>query len=439
MSINFGEGKFVKAITIGCKVNSYDTQVVLQKFIDNGYQIADNITESIIDVLVVNTCCVTDNAEHKSRKAIRQAKSKGAVVAAMGCACQTNPAKFHEIGADIVVGTSGRDDIPQLVENFFKNDAKITQTPSATVFEDAFVKNVDDRTRAFLKIQDGCNNFCTYCIVPYVRGRSRSRPFVDVVTQAHHFAAVGFKEIVISGIHVASYGKDFERENFCLLDVLAQICKIDEIKRVRLSSVEPNAITPEFIAFVADNPKFCSHLHMSLQSGNDRILQAMGRHYTTAGYAAAVADLRKIRPDISITTDVIVGFPGETDDEFKNTLNFIESLKLSGLHVFPYSAKAGTPAAKMPGHIVGKIKKERAKQAVLLGKRLADEFCGRFIDKTMGVLVEKCNSAICEGKTENYLTAIFKSEEELSVINQIVDVRMKSYNNGNMAGEAVKY
>jgi len=306
-------------------------------------------------------------------------------------------------------------------------------------FEDAFVEISDNRTRAFLKIQDGCDNFCAYCIVPHVRGRSRSRPVADVLKQARHFAAIGFKEIVISGIHVASYGKDFEGENVELLDVMAQICAIDQILRVRLSSVEPNVVTPEFIAFLADSSKFCPHLHMSLQSGSDRILKAMGRRYTVADYAAAVGSLRDVRPDICITTDVIVGFPGETEDEFKETLGFVEGLQLSNLHVFPYSARIGTSAAKMAGQVAGKIKKARAEQAIVLSKRLADEYNRRHIGKTQGVLVEEFDGENCKGKIENYLAICFECADGQSMINKIVDVRIESCKNAVLTGRVVKY
>jgi len=387
--------KKVAATTLGCKVNLHDTQTLLAKFVSEGYHIVGNADEA--DICVVNTCCVTNAAEKKSRQAVRQAKARCGKVMAVGCACQANSAKFKEIGADIVLGTL--DD-----------------------FQTVDIANiVNDRTRAFLKIQDGCDNFCAYCIIPHVRGKSRSRPVDDVLMQARGYAKMGHKEIVVAGICVASYGKDLH--DCDLLTVLNHICAIDEIERVRLSSVEPNVITPEFLNFAANQPKFCDHLHLSLQSGSDTVLKAMGRKYTTVQYAEAVAALRKIMPNASITTDVIAGFPGESEKWHRKTMDFIASLELAALHVFPYSAREGTAAAKLPGQLPSSVKNQRVKELIKLGDELKNSHNEKYTGRTMPVLVESRNvMGVYEGKTTNYLTVHFEGADGFE--GRIVDVKL---------------
>lgn len=415
--------KKIAAVTLGCKVNLHDTQAMLAKFVDSGYEIVDIAADA--DICIVNTCCVTNVADKKSRQAVRRAKSRGGIVAAVGCACQANSVLFAEIGADIVLGTANREKLFDYVENFRIGETVINNTDISDVvnFETASMDKIHDRTRAFLKIQDGCDNFCTYCIIPHVRGKSRSRPYADVLTQAHRFAEMGHKEIVVAGICVASYGKDLF--NCDLLSVLNQICEIDGIHRVRLSSVEPNVITPEFLDFATRQPKFCDHLHLSLQSGSDAILAAMGRRYNTAQFAKAVASLRKIMPNISITTDVIAGFPGESEENHRETLEFIENLGLAALHVFPYSSKGGTVAAKMAGQLPASVKSKRAKELIKLGTDLTSAYYAQFIGRTMPVLAEGLNATgLYEGKTTNYIPVYFEAAEGLegSILNVKLDM-----------------
>ena len=387
--------KKVAAVTLGCKVNLHDTQVLLAKFEAEGHVVVDRAEDA--DICIVNTCCVTNNADKKSRQAVRRAKACGGTVMAVGCACQANPARFEEIGADIVLGTT-------------KDFAA-----------DKILDKTRDRTRAFLKIQDGCDNFCTFCIIPHVRGKSRSRPLSDVLAQARRFAEMGHKEIVVAGICVASYGNDLQ--DCDLLSVLRQICEIQGIRRVRLSSVEPNVITPEFLGFVANEPKFCDHLHLSLQSGCDGVLAAMGRKYTRSQFADAIKALRKVLPNVSITTDVIAGFPGETDEQHQETLDFISKVGLAALHVFPYSAKEGTAAAKMSGQLPAVVKSQRAKELIKLGDKLTAAHYAKFIGCTMPVLVENRNAAgFYEGKTTNYIPVYFEAVDGLE--GSIVDVKL---------------
>jgi len=416
-------GKKVAATTIGCKVNLYDTQALLQKLADAGYEVVENAADAA-DIFIVNTCCITNAADKKSRQAVRRAKSRGAIVAVMGCASQAAPEKYADIGADIVLGTADRGKILDHLASFCADTAIIDYNPDILAYRDfeaADVTKMLGKTRAFLKIQDGCDNFCAFCIIPHVRGRNRSRPFDDVVTQARRFVEIGYKEIVVAGICVASYGKDIQGHN--ILSVLRAICAIDGIERVRLSSVEPNVITPEFLDFVAHEPKFCDHLHLSLQSGSDAVLAAMNRKYNTAQYAGAVAAVRKIMPNVSITTDVIAGFPGESEENHYETMNFIDRLGLAALHVFPFSAKDGTMAAKMANQIPSTIKSRRAKELIKLGDTLAVACHERFVGKTVSVLVEGRNAAgLYEGKTTNYISVCFDAPDGLE--GSIVNIRL---------------
>ena len=399
--------KKVTATTLGCKVNLHDTQTLLAKFANAGYEVVDDAKET--DICIVNTCCVTNAAEKKSRQAVRRAKSRGCIVAAVGCACQANPEIFAEIGADVVLGTANRDRLLNYLENFCDGSPMVDSADISDIenFETVeILDKVPARTRAFLKIQDGCDNFCTFCIIPHVRGKPRSMPLPDVLVQVRHFAETGHKEIVVAGICVASYGKDLYECN--LLTVINLICETDGIERVRLSSVEPNVITPEFLAFAANQSKFCDHLHLSLQSGSDAVLAAMGRKYDTGQFAEAVAAIKKVMPDVGITTDIIAGFPGETETQHRETLDFIASLGLADLHVFPYSAREGTVAAKMANQLPNAVKNQRAKELIELGSKLTAAHNAKFMGRVMPVLIEGRNAAgFYEGKTTNYISVYF--------------------------------
>ena len=427
--------KRVAAATVGCKVNFYDTEVVLKKFEDVGYEIVDFKDEA--DVYIVNTCSVTNLADKKSRQILKRAKNKNsdALTLAIGCSSQLTPKKYEEIGADIVLGTSNRLESLRLVQNYTN---KVTELDpnifGQSEFEATNITKNSDKTRAFLKLQDGCNNFCTFCIIPYARGVSRSRPFEDVIKQARIFAENGYKEIVVAGIHIESYGKDLGE--YDLVDVLQEICQIDGIKRVRLSSVEPSAVTPKFLDFIANNPKFCEHLHLSLQSGSDRILKLMNRKYTTEKYSEAINSLRNIVPNISLTTDIIAGFPFETEEEHKQTCDFVNEIKFSKLHVFPFSPKEGTQAAKMPNQIETEVKKKRVAELLTISNKLESEYNSKFVGQTMPVLVEKVNKlGYLEGKTGNYLNVIFEGSAEL--IRKIVSVRIDFAGEGGLFGKVL--
>ena len=412
----------VAATTVGCKVNLYDTNAVLQRFADNGYEIVDLDSAERVDICVINTCCVTNEAERKSRQIVRRAKAKGATVVAMGCASQLAADVFRDIGADIVVGTN-RMELFDHIDGLTTNLAYDSDSDA----DFGMFDRVNNRTRGFLKIQDGCDNFCTYCIVPYARGASRSRSLDSALSQAQKFATAGCKEIVISGIHIASYGKDFKDKNVDLVNLLKAVSDIDGVQRIRLSSVEPSAITPDFLNLMRNCQKLASHIHLSLQSGSDRILSLMNRRYTTAAYAAAVAALRDVRPNICITTDIIAGFPGETEDDHTKTLDFMRLTAFADVHVFPYSLKKGTEAAKLPEQVDGSTRKRRAGEIALLANKLKTAHLRSFVNSTADVLIEtKDSGGVCIGKTDGHFQVRFVDSKNEYNVNHITTVVLKT-------------
>ncbi|HZG78277.1 MAG TPA: tRNA (N(6)-L-threonylcarbamoyladenosine(37)-C(2))-methylthiotransferase MtaB, partial [Paenibacillus sp.] len=348
--------------TLGCKVNFYDTEAIWQLFKNDGYEQVDFESQTA-DVYVINTCTVTNTGDKKSRQIIRRAvrRNPDAVIAVTGCYAQTSPAEILAIpGVDLVIGTQGRGEIIELVNrvraerepiNAVRNIMKTRQ------FEELDVPDFADRTRAFLKIQEGCNNFCTFCIIPWSRGLLRSREPESVVKQAKMLVEAGYKEIVLTGIHTAGYGEDLENYNFAAL--LRDLEKVDGIERLRISSIEASQITDEVIDVLMSSNKFCRHLHVPLQAGDDAVLKRMRRKYTVAEYAERIARIRERWPEVAITTDVIVGFPGETDEMFENGYRFMKEIGFSEMHVFPYSRRTGTPAARMEDQVDEELKNER--------------------------------------------------------------------------------
>ena len=413
--------KTIAAATLGCKVNTYDTDALLAPFTAHGYTVVD--FEDIADVYIINTCAVTNISSRKSRQMIRRARKANprAVVVAAGCYAQTSPEEVGNIeGVSIVVGTGESANIFEIVEGY-KSENGVTQhissVDAAAMYSEtnsaSFDTPQESKTRAYLKVQDGCDNFCSYCIIPYARGRARSRGLESAVGEARELVARGYKEIVIAGIHVESYGKDMESGS--LHELLQALHDIEGIERLRMSSVEPALVTPEFVALMHRLPLFARHLHLSLQSGCDTTLTAMNRRYTTDIYAAAVARLRESFPDIAITTDVIVGFPGETDEDFARSLEFVRQQGFSRLHVFQYSPKAGTAAADMPNQVPGAVKARRAAQMIALGNELSAEFAARFVGKTLDVLYESAvDTDTYEGYSDNYITVRATCSRDIS-------------------------
>lgn len=382
--------KTVAFHTLGCKVNTYESNAMLKIFNEAGYQEVD--FKQVADVYVINTCTVTNTGDSKSRQMIRKAirKNPKATICVVGCYSQTAPEEIEKIeGVGVVLGTQYRSDIVKYVDEHLETGEmviKVDNVMNLRKFEDL---NIDrfKNTRAFLKIQDGCNNFCTYCIIPYARGRVRSRQKESVLNQAQRLVDNGYVEIVLTGIHTAGYGEDLDDYSF--YELLVDLVKIKGLKRLRISSIETSQISDEIIDLIGSNEIIVDHLHVPLQAGSDATLKRMNRKYTTAEYLEKINKIRSYLPNIAFTTDVIVGFPGETDEEFEETYNFIKQVNYSELHVFPYSPRKNTPAAKMKDQVNDQIKHERANRLLQLSKELNHEFALKQIGKTLKVLFEK--------------------------------------------------
>ena len=418
--------KTVAFHTLGCKVNTYESNAMLKIFQDAGYQEVD--FKEVADVYVINTCTVTNTGDSKSRQMIRKAirKNPEAVVCAVGCYSQVAPEDIEQIeGIGVVLGTQYRKEIVDLVEEYQKTNQKIVKVDSVKnlrKFEDL---NIDrfKNTRAFLKIQDGCNNFCTYCIIPYARGRVRSRKPESVLKQAEFLVSRGYVEIVLTGIHTAGYGEDLE--NYSFYDLLVDLVKIKGLKRLRISSIETSQITDEIIDLIGSNDIIVDHLHVPLQSGCDATLKRMNRKYTTEQYLEKINKIRSYLPNIAFTTDVIVGFPGETDEEFQATYDFIKKVNYSQLHVFPYSPRKNTPAAKMKDQVNDQVKHQRVERLLELSKQLNYDFAMKQIDKTLKVLFEKRLGDYLIGHASDYLQVKVKTNENL--IGEIVNIKIEKY------------
>ncbi|MCL6634759.1 MAG: tRNA (N(6)-L-threonylcarbamoyladenosine(37)-C(2))-methylthiotransferase MtaB [Peptococcaceae bacterium] len=411
--------KKVAIYTLGCKVNQYESASLAGLFRERGYRVVD--FEDTADVYIINTCTVTHLGDRKSRQLIRRAAraNPGALIAVTGCYAQTSPGEVLEIpGVDLVVGTRDRTRLVDLVEEAAKGGVPLNavrEYEAGDEFEEFPSLPLQGRVRAFLKIQEGCSNFCTYCIVPYARGPLRSRRPERVIDAAREMVAAGFKEIVLTGIHTGAYGQDLD-EDLTLAGLLRRLAEIPGISRLRLSSIEPNDITPELVETLAGSKIFCRHLHVPLQSGDDRILRRMGRRYSTWEYARLAEVLRENIPGLALTTDVMVGFPGETEENFANTYRFIEKVSFSGLHVFKFSPRRGTPAAGFAEQVGPHIKEERSRKLIQLGEILAARFASSHLGLELDVLVEQPfgdDGQLYEGLTDNYLKVAFPGHESL--------------------------
>ncbi len=402
-------------LTLGCRVNQYETDAARRLFLDNGHENADTLEEA--DVCIVNTCSVTGEADRKSSQMLRRmAKNNpNAVIVAMGCASEL---KTGDVAADIVIGTRDKNTVVSKVEEFLaaRENKELTHVTSHTrpevsktdTYHDFGTVLSPEGTRAFIKIEDGCNNFCTYCVIPYARGRVVSRSEESCIREAEYLVENGFKEIIVSGIHLCSYGKDQGRDITALLDLLKKIDAIPGLERLRLGSLEPKSMTPEFISGLKELKHLCPHFHLSLQSGSDTVLRRMNRKYTTEEYEDRVKALRAEFPDMSLTTDIITGFPEETEAEFEETIEYAKKLKFAKIHVFPYSVREGTKAADMP-QIDMSIRKARAKRLIEVSSKLEAEFAASMIGKEAEILIEKIEDKdgrlTAEGYTANYIRA----------------------------------
>ncbi len=403
--------KKIATHTLGCKVNKYDTEAMIKLFTDKGYVEVD--LEDGADVLIINTCSVTNLSEKKSRQIIRKVLSKNedAIVVACGCYAQVASEELKEIdGINIIIGTKNRSEVYNLVTNYSKSMGivnTVSNIMQEKVFEPLNVDEFKNMTRAYLKIQEGCNQYCSYCIIPYARGNIRSRDENDVITEVTRLANSGIKEVVLAGIHIASYGKDLGNTN--LLEIIKKVHNVAGIERIRFSSVEPNIMTEEFVKELAMLPKVCDYFHLSLQSGCDKTLKNMRRKYTTLEFENCVNTIRKYYKNPSISTDVIVGFPMETEEDFLHSYNFCKKIGFSKIHVFPYSPKKGTKAFDFGDHLTNKEKNERAFKLRELSNEMTLQYNQNFLNTKLNVLVETVEEGFATGHTTNYINVKFHS------------------------------
>lgn len=426
--------------TLGCKVNFYDTEAIWQLFKNKGYEQID--FEHTADVYVVNTCTVTNTGDKKSRQIIRRAvrRNPDAIVAVTGCYAQTSPAEIMEIpGVDLVIGTQDRDKLLEYVEEIQAQRRPINAVRNimkTREFEELDVPDFADRTRAFLKIQEGCNNFCTFCIIPWSRGLSRSRSPESVIRQARQLVDAGYQEIVLTGIHTGGYGDDLD--NYKLANLLWDLDRVNGLKRVRISSIEASQITDEVIDVLNRSDKMCRHLHIPLQAGDDAVLKRMRRKYTTAEFAAKIEQIHRAMPGVAITTDVIVGFPGETDEMFRNGYRFMEQMQFSEMHVFPYSKRSGTPAARMEDQVDEEVKHARVHELIDLSERMQLQYAQQFVGQTLEVIPERDykgapGTGQLMGYSDNYLQLVFDGTEDL--IGSVCQVRVTKAGVNECIGE----
>ena len=457
----------VEFMTLGCKTNQYETNAMEQNFKNHGYDIISKDSENIEipDIYIVNTCSVTNVAERKSRQMLRRVKESNpeAVVVACGCYAQVGKTELEKMEeVDLILGINEKNNIVEIVEKFMKEHEKIEEVSDVmheSEFQDFGTTTYTELTRAVVKIQDGCDRFCSYCIIPYARGKVRSREPQSILKEIETIAKNGIKEIVLTGIHIASYGKDFKTEKaveyrkeygyseeftpfdpkedlhsggFRLIELLEQIEQIDGIQRVRIGSVEPKLINEEFMERLSKLNKICHHFHLSLQSGCDETLSRMNRRYNTSDFAKVCKLLRDAFDDVMLTTDIIVGFPGETDEEFNKTYEFLSDIKFYKMHVFKYSPRRGTKAEVMPNQVDGTVKEERSKKLIELSNNNELEYNTAYLGKSVSVLFEEKDGEYFKGHTANYLNVKVKTNDNLE--NVIRDVIIEKVDNNEIIG-----
>ncbi len=458
----------VKFYTLGCKVNTYETEAMEQQFMTYGY----DLSEGNADIYVINTCAVTNIAERKSRQMIRRAKEQNpkAIIVVCGCYAQTSKEEIEKMPeVDIVIGVNEKTNIVKIVEEYINHNTNLVQVSDVmhqNNYLDFGTTTYTELNRAVVKVQDGCDRFCSYCIIPYARGKVRSRNPESVLREIAQIAQEGIKEVVITGIHLASFGKDFSNEDakkyrqtfgynqnfksfdpkddlhtggFRLIELLEQINKVKGIERIRLGSLEPKLITKDFVARLSKLEKICPHFHLSLQSGCDKTLKDMNRRYTTEEFESSANLLRKVYPDVALTTDIIVGFPNETDADFEKTYEFLKKIKFYKMHIFKYSPKKGTVAIKMKNQVDGKIKEERSKKLIELSNKNQNEYNESYIGKTVKVLFEEYKNGYFKGHTANYIMVNVKAnlEDESKFVNKILDVKIEENKNEELYGKII--
>ena len=458
----------VKFYTLGCKVNTYETEAMEQQFMTYGY----DLSESSADIYVINTCAVTNIAERKSRQMIRRAKELNpkAIIVVCGCYAQTAKEEIEKMPeVDIVIGVNEKTNIVKIVEEFLNEKQGLVQVSDVmhqNNYLDFGTTTYTELNRAVVKVQDGCDRFCSYCIIPYARGKVRSRNPESILREVVKISQKGIKEVVITGIHLASFGKDFSREDaekyretfgynqdfkpfdpkddlhtggFRLIELLEQINKVKGIERIRLGSLEPKLITKDFVARLSKLKKICPHFHLSLQSGCDKTLKDMNRRYTTEEFENSANLLRKVYPEVALTTDIIVGFPYETDEDFEKTYEFLKKIKFYKMHIFKYSPKKGTVAIKMKNQVDGKIKEERSKRLIELSNENQNKYNESYIGKTVKILFEECKNGDFEGDTANHIMVTVKGNltDESKIIDKILNVEIVENNNEELYGKII--
>lgn len=425
--------KTVAFCTLGCKVNQYETDAMRGSFEAEGYEVKEFSQEA--SVYVINTCTVTNMADRKSRQMMHRAKKKNpdGIIVAVGCYVQAAKEQLEEDTLiDLVIGNNMKSQVVQIVEQYIQDnrhtedrDAYVADIAHSHEYETMHIETVSEHTRAYIKIQDGCNQFCSYCIIPYARGRVRSRKMEDILQEVRNLTANGYKEIVLTGIHISSYGLDFEHtadeqedygpfKNSALIDLIEALSRIEGLERIRLGSLEPRIITENFVRRLCKVPQICPHFHLSLQSGCDETLKRMNRHYTTALYLEKCGILRQYFDRPALTTDVIVGFPGETEEEFAQTERFLETVHFSDMHIFKYSKRRGTKAADMPNQIDPQIQSVRSEKLIALGERMKDDFLEACKDQEQIVLIEEeteiDGTKYMTGHSKNYIRCAFEMD-----------------------------
>lgn len=429
--------------TLGCKVNQADTASMENLFLRSGHQLVSFDGEA--DVYIINTCVVTNTGQRKSRQTIHRAirKNPNALIVVTGCYPQTAAEEVKAIaGVDMIIGNQDRAQIVQLVEERLAHRQTDTldavhKLTASTAFEEMAAGDITDKTRAFLKIQEGCNQFCTYCIIPYARGPLRSRSLESIRTETQRLINAGFKEIVLIGIHLGCYGKE-NPNGPTLYDAVKTVLEVPGVQRLRLGSLESVEVEPRLLTLMQEDARFCRHLHLPLQSGCDKTLQAMHRPYTTAKFKTLLADIKNRVPDIAITTDVIVGFPGETEADFETTCKFAESCGFSKMHIFPFSARKGTPAEKFAGAVTEAVKKERADILGEIDETMHKTFLQAMVGQTAEVLFEQpAGEDYFEGLTGNYQRVFVKSGGR-NMGGEILPVKITAFDGEKLLGEIIK-
>lgn len=429
----------VAFVTLGCKTNQYETDALMDIFYKNRYDVVDY--DDFANIYVINTCTVTHVGDKKSRQMIRRAKKNNpdSLVVVCGCYAQISPNEVAAIkDVDIVIGTDSRNKILDYIATYQTGKTEkpyiiVEDIMKIKVFEEMSVSQVMTHTRAFIKIQEGCNQYCSYCIIPYARGQVRSRTLEHVLEEIRVLTAKGYQEFVLTGIHIGSYGLDLKDVN--LIHLLEAIHLIEGVKRIRIGSIEPRLITDDFVHRLKELPKVCDHFHLSLQSGSESVLKRMNRKYTPDEFLASVHRLRSIYEAPSITTDLIVGFPGETEDEFTQTLNFVEKVGFSEIHVFQFSKREGTPAALMPDQIDDRIKKRRSEQLIQLGNQLSHRYKHYFNHKVLNVLIEEVDKLYVTGHSNNYLNVKVETKDQRIKQGEIIEVQVIIDENEKILGK----